>query len=285
MLTRRLARTTTLPAPSPGFLGAGHTAIEVVSPSALGATDPFVLLMDDRLDLGPTGRRIGEPHPHAGLETVTLILEGRLADRDEGDPEAGDAQWMTAGRGVIHSEDIFAAGKLRILQLWIRLPAAARDIDPAVQIVKWSTMPIRREPGVEARLYSGATGELVSPTKNHAAVTLVDFHLEPHATITQALPAGYNGFLYAIEGAGTIGGAPLASGQVGWLDRPDGDGRAPSELALTAGDRGLRVVLYAGQPQKEPLLHHGPFVAGNAAEINAYFQRYRAGHFRRLSQI
>lgn len=285
-MTRGIRAPRTLPAPTPGFLGAGHTAIEVVTPDALAATDPFVLLMDDRLDLGPGVRKMGEAHPHAGLETVTLLLEGRLADRDEGDPETGDAQWMTAGRGVIHSENIHAEGKLRILQLWIRLPKAAREVDPRVQIIKWSSMPIRREPGVEARLYSGTSGALVSPTKNYATITLVDFLLEPNATITQALPASYNGFLYALEGAGTIGAdrTPITSGQVAWLDRPtavSGD----SDLAITAGGSGLRVVLYAGQPQNEPLMHYGPFVGGSPDEINRLFQTYRAGRFARLSEL
>src|SRR5271154_2048357 len=117
-MTRTLSRTDATPAPAPGFIGEGHTAVEVVRPSALAASDPFVLLMDDRLDM-PTRRQIGGAHPHAGLETVTFVLEGTLHDRDEGPLAAGDLVWMTAGRGIIHNEAVEVSGRSRILQLWI----------------------------------------------------------------------------------------------------------------------------------------------------------------------
>src|SRR5215471_21392017 len=103
--SRSLARVVTVPTPVPGFIGEGHTAVEVVAPSDLAATDPFVLLMDDRLDIARR-RQIGGAHPHAGIETVTLVLEGTLHDRDEGALQAGDVVWMTAGRGVIHNEAV-----------------------------------------------------------------------------------------------------------------------------------------------------------------------------------
>src|SRR5450755_1810023 len=97
--SRSLSSIATPPPPAPGFIGAGHTAVEVLAPRALATSDPFVLLMDDRLDI-PQRRQIGGAHPHAGLETVTLVLEGTLSDRDEGDLQAGDLVWMTAGRGI-----------------------------------------------------------------------------------------------------------------------------------------------------------------------------------------
>src|SRR5688500_3163996 len=100
-MIRQLTRTVTTAPPAPGFIGEGHTAVEVVRPTALGASDPFVLLMDDRLDI-PERRQIGGAHPHAGLETVTLVLEGTIQDRDEGELSEGDLIWMTAGRGIIH---------------------------------------------------------------------------------------------------------------------------------------------------------------------------------------
>src|SRR6187549_3506708 len=97
--SRTLARVVTLPPPAPGFIGEGHTAVEVLAPDRLADSDPFVLLMDDRLEI-PRRRQIGGPHPHAGLETVTFVLEGELEDRDEGTLRAGDVLWMSAGRGV-----------------------------------------------------------------------------------------------------------------------------------------------------------------------------------------
>ena len=283
--SRRVARTVTLPLAAPGFLGPGHSAVEVLDPDAIDQNDPFILLMDDRLDLSPEVRRLGEAHPHAGLETVTLFLEGAAKDRDEGDTVAGDALWMTAGRGIIHGENLKVAGRVRILQLWVRLPKADRSVPPRVQFLARATLPVRREPGVEARVYSGQSGEVRSPTRNFAPVTMVDFTLQPGASLEQRLPGEYGGFLYVLEGTAIVGDERwhLTSGQVGHLNR----GEAPGEsaLRLEGGEGGARVVLYAGQPQHEPLIHHGPFVAGSREELLELFTRYRAGEFPRLSTL
>lgn len=282
ILARYLARSGPAPQPEPGFIGPEHEAVEVLAPTDLAASDPFVLLMDDRLDLR-VGRKIGDAHPHAGLETVTLILEGALHDRDEGALAAGDAVWMTAGSGIIHSENVFAEGDVRVLQLWIRLPARDRTLAPRFEVIHGSTLPIRREPGATARLYSGATGDLRSPTKNRAPITLLHLELDPGARFVQELPRSYNGFVYGLEGSADIAGTALASDHVGWLDRPGGTG--PSTLTFTAGPEGARLVLYAGEPQGEPLVHYGPFVAGSAADINELFRRYRSGRFESMSAI
>jgi len=155
--SRPLARVVTTPPPAPGFIGEGHTAVEVVRPTDLGRSDPFVLLMDDRLDIARR-RAIGGPHPHAGLETVTLVLEGTLHDRDEGALGAGDVVWMTAGRGIIHNEAVEASGRSRVLQLWIALPARLRETAPRFEIIRKDQAPVVRgpRPGIEGRLYSGA---------------------------------------------------------------------------------------------------------------------------------
>jgi redox-sensitive bicupin YhaK (pirin superfamily) len=109
---------------------------------------------------------------------------------------------------------------------------------------------------------------------------MIDLRLEPRASFTQALPADYNGFVYVLEGSVAIGDQSLAVGQVGWL-APS----ASSELAIAAGERGARLVLYAGRPIGEPLVQHGPFVAGSDAEIVQLHRRFRAGEFTRMSQL
>ena len=276
---RALSRVITTPPPAPGFIGEGHTAVEVLAPTALPASDPFVLLMDDRLDVA-TRRQIGGAHPHAGLETVTLVLEGTLHDRDEGALSAGDLIWMTAGRGIIHSEAVEAAGRSRILQLWIALPARDRDLAPGFEIVRRDAAPVRRAPGVEARLYSGASGSLRSSTRNRVPVTLLDLHLAPGASFTQDLPASYNGFLYVVDGSASVGGRVVETGQVGWVSPS-----AATDLGIIAGERGARLVLYAGQPIGQPLVQHGPFVAGSPAEIVELHRRFRAGQFTSMSQL
>lgn len=278
MLNRTFDRTQNTPPPEPGFIGEGHTAVEVVTSQALTHSDPFVLLMDDRLDIAQR-RVIGGPHPHAGLETVTLLLEGTLRDRDEGELHAGDALWMTAGRGIIHNEHVEAEGRSRILQLWVRLSKADRAAPPRYELIRREAAPQRRGAGAVATLYSGSTGALTSKTVNHVPITLLDVRLEPGARFEQQLPTTYNGFGYVLDGE--VNG--LKTGQVGWLDRPSGDGA--SVLTLSAGERGGRLVLYAGQPQHEPLIHYGPFVADDEQVLSDMFRNFRAGRFTRMSEL
>src|ERR1700722_8207053 len=153
MSRRSISRIDTTAPPAPGGIGRGHTAVKVVQPTALDSSDPFVLLVDDRFDFA-LRRRIGGAHPHAGLETVTLILEGTLHDRDAGDLAAGDAIWMSAGRGIIHDEDVETGGRGRILQLWIALPTRDRALEPHFEIIRSDAVPVIRLEGAEARLYS-----------------------------------------------------------------------------------------------------------------------------------
>lgn len=279
--SRQLSRVYATPPAAPGFIGAGHTAVEVLAPHDLAASDPFVLLMDDRLDI-PTRRQIGGAHPHAGIETVTLVLEGTVHDRDEGPLSAGDLIWMTAGRGIIHNEAVEAAGRSRILQLWVALPAGDRELAPGFQVMRREMVPVVRGPGVEGRLYSGVTGSTRSATRNRVPVTLLDLELAPGARFQQDLPASYNGFVYLVDGAVSIGGQAVEAGEVGWL----APAPAPApHLLISAGARSARLVLYAGQPLSQPLIQHGPFVAGSRAEIATLYQRFRAGQFTSMSQL
>jgi len=282
--SRRIARIVTTPAPAPGFIGAGHTAVLVVDPTEFTAQDPFILLADDRIDL-PAGSPAGGEHPHAGFETVTFVVEGALEDHVEGSLGTGDVQWMTAGRGVIHSEDVVPVGPTRILQLWLTLPHADRWSAPRFETVARADAPVRREPGVEVRVYSGASGGVRASTKNFVPVTLADISLEPGATVVQDLPATYNGFLYVLDGSVRAGddGTPLATGQVGWLNR--GEGGETTSLQVTAGDAGGRVVLYAGEPTGVPIVTHGPFVGETRADLVRVSNDYLAGRFPRMSEL
>lgn len=129
MPNRGIGRVVTTAPPSPGFIGEGHTAVSVVDPNEFVRNDPFILLMDDRIDLEPR-REAGGAHPHGGFETVTFVVEGELRDRDEGTLKTGDILWMTAGSGVIHNENVVPLGKSRILQLWLTLPKQERWAAP-----------------------------------------------------------------------------------------------------------------------------------------------------------
>jgi redox-sensitive bicupin YhaK (pirin superfamily) len=279
---RGISRIVNVPPAAPGFVGPGHLAAPVVSPENFEMTDPFILLMDDHLDIG--NRPVGGPHPHAGFETVTLILDGAIFDRDEGGTlNAGEVQWMTAGSGIIHSEDVRTRGKVRLLQLWLTLPKNKRWIAPDFQTINVNEVPVRRENGAEIRVYSGSSVGLQSGTRNHVSVTLVEINLEPNAKAELDVPASYNGFAFVIDGSVRIGDTELNTGQVGWLDRPTDSGM--SVLRVVAGKSGARLVLYAGQPQGDPIVSYGPFIGDSKQDIARLFAEYQSGRFPRLSDL
>jgi redox-sensitive bicupin YhaK (pirin superfamily) len=281
---RRIDRVITVPPLAPGFVGPGHLAAQVVSPEAFALNDPFIMLADDHLDIGD--RPVGGPHPHAGFETVTLILDGVIYDRDEGGViQAGEVQWMTAGRGIIHGENVGTKGRVRLLQLWLTLPKDRRWTTPAFQDIRTSAVPVRREPGVAVRVYSGSSGSYRSATRNQVPVTIAEFAMEARAAVDQDLPSSFNGFVFVIDGSITVGDDEtlLRTGQVGWLDRPEtGDG---SVVRIIAGDQGARLVLYAGQPQHDPIVSHGPFIGDSKEDIARLYTEYRAGGFERMSNL
>jgi quercetin 2,3-dioxygenase len=303
---RRIARVVTVPPLEPGFVGPGHLAAQVVSPEDFARTDPFILLMDDHLDIGE--RSVGGAHPHAGFETVTLVLDGAIYDRDEGGViNAGEVQWMTAGRGIIHGENVATKGRVRLLQLWLTLPKAERWTTPAFQDIHAEDVVMRREPGVVMRIYSGASGGHRSATRNHVPVVLTEAVMQPNASVDQDLPSSFNGFVFVIDGSVRLGDGQDArlvnTGQIAWLDRPDAeadgardaaagadagadaDAEATTLLRIIAAEQGARVVLYAGQPQGVPIVSHGPFIGDTREDIVRLYQEYREGRFDRMSQL
>src|SRR5689334_8659398 len=166
MASRDIDRVVTTPPPEPGFIGEGHTAVMVVKPADFEQNDPFIVLMDDRIDL-TAGRRAGGAHPHAGFEIATFLVEGELRDRDEGTLLAGEVMWTTAGSGVIHNEDVEPHGKSRILQLWMTLPSDKRWSKPRFMHMPLEKIPERKGPGVRVRVLSGQSGDVVAPPSTH----------------------------------------------------------------------------------------------------------------------
>ena len=240
--------------------------------------DPFLIMAEDEFRPGAF-----DHHPHRGMETVTYVLAGELHHADNqggsGVLGPGDAQWMTAGRGLIHLEAPPADTTVHLLQLWINLPQAQKMSPPRYQDIPGRTAPTRQEPGVTYRVYSGNSAAVVSPTKNHVPVTMVEILVEAGHTATQDLPADYNGFLYVLAGAGTFGRdqVPAAAGEVLLLDGPS-EGAAASEITFRATTP-LRVMCYAGRPLREPVVARGPFVMNTEEEITQAYADFRAGRF------
>jgi hypothetical protein len=273
VVERRLERVIDLPEPMPGQFGPAHTVVPVIPPGEYALSDPFIVLMDDRID----GQPIGGPHPHAGFETVTLVVKGEMV-HDSGRLGERDVQWMTAGSGVIHGEGMERAGQARILQLWLTLPKAQRWVPAGYQDIAYAELPVRRGAGVEVRLYSGSSGGVRSETKNYVPVTFAEFLFEPGATIEQDLPSSYNGFFYVLEGEIAVGpdARALRPGQVGWLNRPVAGG--DSSIRITGTTR-ARALLYAGQPQGDPLISYGPFIGDTREDILRVMNEYRSGRY------
>src|SRR4051794_29024749 len=218
-INRKLVQVDT-PQGQPGFLGRGHIARPVIQRS-FTESDPFIFLMDDMLDKKDEVP-VGGPHPHAGFETVSLLLEGELGD-DAHKMKGGDFQMMTAGSGVIHTETIDKALKMRLLQLWVNLPKKDRWTTPRVQDIPFEHVPKLSRNGVQVNLYSGSLFGLTSPVQNHTPIIIADIAIEPGITTIQQIPANFNTFLYVLEGNVKIGeeGKLLNQDQVGWLDRSE----------------------------------------------------------------
>ncbi|MDR6804478.1 redox-sensitive bicupin YhaK (pirin superfamily) [Dyadobacter sp. BE34] len=270
------------PPAQPGFLGPDHTARAVVC-HEFEHSDPFIVLMDDFLDK-KDDEPVGGPHPHAGFETVSLLLEGEIGDETH-TMKQGDFQIMTAGSGIVHTETIEGRSRMRLLQMWLNLPRANRWATPRVQDLTFANAPAADRNGVKTVLYSGSFAGLRSPVKNYVPLIVADIRLQPGASLAESLPASYNAFLYVIAGNVAIGdeAKDLKTNQIGWLSR--GAAGESSELIVAAGTEGARVVLYAGEPQNDSIVSHGPFIADHQEEIKDLYSDFRHGKMRHVSTL
>jgi redox-sensitive bicupin YhaK (pirin superfamily) len=262
--------------------GGGVRLTRVVSPEQ--GLDPFLLL--DEFDSSSAADYIaGFPsHPHRGFETVTYMLDGHMLHEDHlghrGDLKAGGVQWMTAGRGIIHSEmPQQVAGRMRGFQLWINLPGAEKMKPAAYQDLEPERIPSVVAGGTTVRVVAGEFAPLglagrapvAGPIAGSATRPFyLDVGLEAGATLALATPAGHHVLAYVFEGEASVGGRTLAKGQLAVL----GDGTA---LELAAAAHAARVLVIGGRPLHEPVVHYGPFVMNTVAEIEQAVRDFRAG--------
>lgn len=259
--------------------GPGHRHSFVLEPGRWSEHDPFLVLMEDWFRRGSF-----DVHPHRGIETVTYVMEGRLEHYDSKTGEAetlgpDDAQWMTAGRGVIHKEDPAVGETVHSLQLWVNLPSASKMIEPHYQNLRSADMPVREEPGATVRIFSGSSGGIAAPTRNIVPVTMAEFRLEPGASIKQDLPGSYNGFIFVLEGEGEFGADRTKATARQVLFLGGADGHADSEIEIAAPNGPLKALLYAGEPVREHVVARGPFVMNTMEEIVQAYEDYRDGKF------
>jgi quercetin 2,3-dioxygenase len=240
--------------------------------------DPFLML-----DAFGTDRRedyIGgfPDHPHRGFETVTYMIAGRMRHRDsaghEGLLQSGGAQWMTAGRGVIHSElPEQDDGRMEGFQLWLNLPAREKMRDPWYRDIQSEEIPEFTTTGAGAtvRVLAGSSHGVAGAVQREVTDPLyLDLHLSAGARFAQEMPNEHNAFVFVYRGAVRIGDTDVPAGRMAIL-RNVGDG------VTLAAQEPSRVLLIAGRPLNEPIVQHGPFVMNSQEEIIQAVQDYQAG--------
>jgi redox-sensitive bicupin YhaK (pirin superfamily) len=259
--------------------GAGVRLTRVIGTPQLLQLDPFLLLDDFRSD--NLDDYIGgfPPHPHRGFETVTYLLAGKVEHRDNaghaGVLQAGGVQWMTAGRGVVHSEmPMQEHGLLAGFQLWVNLPAAQKMTAPRYQEFGADAIPReRRQDGVELRVIAGKTAQGTRGPVSHLAtpVSYFDISMPAGGRLVESLPESYNAFVYLVEGALVIGGETVPPLALAQLER--------GEVVEIEARSDSRLLLVAGEPLNETIARRGPFVMNNEAELRQAFDDYQAGRF------
>ena len=258
--------------------GAGVRLTRIIGSNQLPDLDPFLLLDEFGSDK-PGDYIAGFPsHPHRGFETVTYMLDGRMRHKDnhgnEGLLTPGSVQWMTAGRGIVHSEmPEQESGLMRGFQLWVNLPAKDKMTAPQYQEFSAERIPEAQPAnGVRAKVIAGRIGDVAGPVQQPATdPTYLDITLEAGAVFQHALPEGHSVFAYVYEGAAHLDGEDVV---------PKGDllvfgpGQA---VRIAAGGARTRIILVAGRPLNEPVARYGPFVMNTKEQIMQAFVDYQEG--------
>ncbi|MBB5016307.1 pirin family protein [Rehaibacterium terrae] len=263
--------------------GAGVKLTRVIGTPQLPDLDPFLMLDEFGTDRAEDYIAGFPDHPHRGFETVTYMLDGRMRHRDnhgnEGLLTPGAVQWMTAGRGIVHSEmPEQEEGRMRGFQLWVNLPAKDKMTAPRYQEFGPDRIPeVRPAEGVRVKVIAGAVDGVVGPVAQPATdPTYLDVHLGAGARFEHTLPVGHSAFVYVYEGGARVGEGGSAAtvnahelAVLGEGERVRVEGRAAD----------TRLILVAGRPLREPVARYGPFVMNTREEIMQAFADYQAGRF------
>jgi redox-sensitive bicupin YhaK (pirin superfamily) len=266
--------------------GDGVKLTRIIGSPQLNMLDPFLLL--DCFESDQAQDYIGgfPEHPHRGFETVTYLLNGKMRHKDnaghEGLIEPGGVQWMTAGRGILHSEmPEQENGLLKGFQLWVNLPRSAKMSEPRYQEYTPETIAVEQQKnGASIKVIAGKTDQgTIGPVENdYVYPTYMDISLPENTDFSQAITEGHNAFIYVLEGSITIidsegnSGRILTAKTLGILS--DGE-----QVNITAMEQGSRFLLLAGKPLNEPVARGGPFVMNSEAEIRQAFFDYQRGLF------
>lgn len=260
--------------------GDGVRLTRMIGTSELDMIDPFLML--DRFDSDDPNAYIGgfPDHPHRGFETVTLMLDGQLRHRDstggEGLIGPGDVQWMTAGRGIIHSEmPEQIDGRMRGFQLWVNLPSDKKLSPAGYQDITEAQISVTSAPGFTVRVIAGQFGSVQGPARTKTPLRLLRFDANPGAEVTLDVEKGNNAFFCVYEG--TLKGSAV-SGDIESVDAPSlallkGSGT----ISVTAGPAGAAFFFGEGKPIGEPVARYGPFVMNTESELIQAVRDFQSG--------
>lgn len=285
----------------PAMEGAGVRLHRAFAHGEVRDVDPFLLFDDFRND-DPEAYRRGFPwHPHRGIETITYVLAGEVDHADSlgnrGALGAGDVQWMTAGRGILHQEmprgD--AAGRMHGFQLWANLPRDLKMTAPRYQDVKAGEIPVLEDAGATIRVVCGDWKGVRGPVDGIAAdPRYLDVSVAPGRRVTLPVEVERNAFAYVFAGAGSFRAASAPFGVLTEKELPDGTeiqlrettGNRSlvlfdrgDEVTVQAGEEGIRFLLVSGRPIREPVAWYGPIVMNTEAEIRQALAELNRGTF------
>ncbi|HTX82455.1 MAG TPA: pirin family protein [Streptosporangiaceae bacterium] len=251
----------------------------IISPARPELTDPFLLLGESWFSSPGFNW-----HPHRGLETVTLVVDGVLEHGDNlgnaGALAAGDVQWMTAGNGIIHRELAFRDERAHTLQLWVNLPQQRKlTASPHYQDLLAARRPVIDRDGIRIDLIAGQADGITGPAVNEWPISGAIITLEPGRRFDHLLPGRDRAFLYVPAGQVTIAGRIVTAGQIAWSDPVSGAQSSSITLETGDGDAPSAVMVYSGEPIREPVAFGGPFVMNTQAEIAQAFRDFHGGKF------
>ncbi len=275
MTDRKVTRTLT---GRPATDGAGVRMTRVIATPELDHFDPFLLLDEFRSDDADDYIAGFPDHPHRGFETVTYMLAGAMQHGDNqgntGLLGPGSVQWMTAGRGIVHSEmPQQEDGLMWGFQLWVNLPASDKMTDPRYQDIPAEDVPeVALDSGVSVKIVAGELDGVSGPVSGVATdPRYFDVRIPAGGQVSLPIPEGHNAFVYVYEGSASIGDREIARGRIALL----GDGNRVDVTA--SGD--AKLLLIAGRPLNEPVARYGPFVMNTEDEIRQAVMDYQSGRF------
>ena len=254
--------------------GAGVNLTRIIGSPELNMLDPF-LLLDEFGSENPNDYIAGfPPHPHRGFETITYMLNGKFTHKDsagnEGHLSDGGVQWMTAGRGVVHSEmPEQSEGLMRGFQLWLNLPKEKKMIDPSYHDIQADKIPSVLLENAKVKVISGEFQSTEGPGRPHTGVLYLDVHLNKSSSISIPINENWNAFIYVYEGE-IESNLSVPKGNLAVLDT-DGIFECRSISSDT------KFILAAGEPLNEPVARGGPFVMNTKGEVLQAFDDYQSG--------